>query len=129
FWLLYAMMMMGAVPGLLMIVELKAIAQDFNVADIPMSVFGVTILAVNLALMIDRIMGGLTRPVFGWVSDHIGREVAIFLAFALEGGSLLLLILFRQDPTMFVIMSGLAFFGWGAGFRLFPAGSAALFGR
>jgi OFA family oxalate/formate antiporter-like MFS transporter len=127
FWLLYAMMMMGAVPGLLMIGQLKPMASDFQVADVPM--FGGAILAVNLALMIDRIMGGLTRPVFGWVSDHIGRELAIFFAFALEGASLLLLILFRHNPMMFVLMSGLAFFGWGAVFSLFPAVSGDMFGR
>lgn len=129
FWLIYAMMMVGAVPGLLMIGQLKPMAQDFGVADVPVSLFGGTLLAVELALMIDRIMGGLTRPVFGWVSDHIGREVAIFLAFVLEGGSLLLLILFRHDPIMFVLMSGLAFFGWGAVFSLFPAVSGDMFGR
>src|SRR5207249_11341639 len=93
------------------------------------TLFRSTLLAVELALMIDRIMGGLTRPIFGWVSDHIGREVAIFLAFALEGASLLLLILFRHDPGMFVLMSGLAFFGWGAVFSLFPAVSGDMFGR
>src|SRR5262249_40523920 len=95
FWLVFAMMTLGAVPGLLMIGQLKPMAQDFQVADIRISLFGATLMAVDLALMIDRIMGGLTRPVFGWISDHIGREVAIFLAFALEGGSLLMLILFR----------------------------------
>src|SRR5262249_28185852 len=78
---------------------------------------------------LDRIMGGLTRPVFGWVSDHIGREMAIFLAFALEGTSLLLLIRFAHDPVMFVLMSGLAFFGWGAVFSLFPAVSGDMFGQ
>ncbi len=129
FWLLYAMMTMGAVPGLLMIGQLKPMARDFGVADIPISIFGGTLLAVELALIIDRIMGGLTRPVFGWVSDHIGREIAIFLAFALEGTSLLLLILFNQNPIMFVLMSGLAFFGWGAVFSLFPAVSGDMFGR
>ena len=129
FWLVYAMMTLGAVPGLLMIGQLKPMAQDFQVADIRISLFGATLMAVDLALMIDRIMGGLTRPVFGWISDHIGREVAIFLAFALEGGSLLMLILFRHDPIMFVLMSGLAFFGWGAVFSLFPAVSGDMFGR
>jgi OFA family oxalate/formate antiporter-like MFS transporter len=129
FWLLYAMMTMGAVPGLLMIGQLKPMARDFGVANVEISLLGGTLLAVELALIIDRIMGGLTRPVFGWVSDHIGREVAIFFAFALEGASLLLLIMFRQDPIMFILMSGLAFFGWGAVFSLFPAVSGDMFGR
>ena len=127
FWLLYVMMTAGAIPGLLMVGALKPMARDFGVADVPFAMLG-GILAVNLALMIDRILGGLTRPVFGWVSDHIGRELAIFLAFALEGTALLLMIVYAHDPVMFVLMSGLAFFGWGAVFSLFPAVSGDMFG-
>jgi OFA family oxalate/formate antiporter-like MFS transporter len=81
-----------------------------------------------LAMELDRIMGGFTRPVFGWISDHIGREIAIFLAFALEALALFLLIRFAHQPVLFVLMSGLAFFGWGAVFSLFPAVSGDMFG-
>src|SRR5262249_31290287 len=77
----------------------------------------------------DRRMGGLPCSVVGWVADHVGREAAIFLAFALEGISLLLLFQFRHDPALFVLTSGLAFFGWGAVFSLFPAVSGDMFGR
>jgi OFA family oxalate/formate antiporter-like MFS transporter len=129
FWLLYGMMTLGAIPGLLMMGQIKPMAGDFRVAEVPVSLMGVTLAAVHFAIMLDRVMGGLTRPVFGWVSDHIGREPAIFLAFALEGASLLVLILFAHDPVMFVVMSGLAFFGWGAVFSLFPAVSGDMFGR
>jgi MFS family permease len=80
-------------------------------------------------MMLDRVMGGLTRPVFGWISDHIGREIAIFLAFALEGTALFILILNIHNPVLFVLMSGVAFFGWGAVFSLFPAVSGDMFGR
>ncbi|MCS6850594.1 MAG: oxalate/formate MFS antiporter, partial [Gemmataceae bacterium] len=125
FWLLYLMMTLGAVPGLLMLGQLKPMAEDFGVAQA--LIFGTT--AYQLALVLDRIMGGLTRPVFGWISDRIGRELAIFLAFGLEGGALLLLLLFRDSPAMFVAMSGVAFFGWGAVFSLFPALSGDMFGR
>jgi OFA family oxalate/formate antiporter-like MFS transporter len=79
--------------------------------------------------MLDRVMGGLTRPVFGWVSDRIGRELSIFLAFALEGTSLYFLIRFAHDPIVFVVVSGISFFGWGAVFSLFPAVSGDMFGR
>ncbi len=129
FWLVYAMMIMGAVPGLLMLGQMKPMANDFQIADAPVSLFGLTLAALPFALMIDRILGGLTRPVFGWVSDHIGRELAIFLAFALEGTALLLLIQNAYDPVWFVLTSGLAFFGWGAVFSLFPAVSGDMFGR
>ena len=129
FWLVYFMMIMGAIPGLLMLGYIAPMARSFGVAEAPVTLLWVTSAALPLAMEVDRVMGGLTRPVFGWVSDHIGREIAIFLAFALEGFALLLLIRFAHDPVMFVLMSGLAFFGWGAVFSLFPAVSGDMFGR
>src|SRR5213075_2697625 len=45
------------------------------------------------------------------------------------GASLALLLQFAHEPIMFVLMSGLAFFGWGAVFSLFPAVSGDMFGR
>jgi OFA family oxalate/formate antiporter-like MFS transporter len=123
------MMAMGAVPGLLMLGQLRPMAEDFGVAGASVTLLGITSLALPLALEIDRVMGGLTRPVFGWVSDHIGREAGIFLAFALEGTALLVLIRHANDPLVFVLASGLAFFGWGAVFSLFPAVSGDMFGR
>jgi OFA family oxalate/formate antiporter-like MFS transporter len=129
FWLLYVMITLGAVPGLLMIGQLKPMAEDFGLANTPVTILGLTLAALPFALMLDRVTGGLTRPVFGWISDHTGRELAIFMAFLLEGTALLGLYVLRDIPTMFVLMSGLAFFGWGAIFSLFPAVSCDLFGR
>jgi OFA family oxalate/formate antiporter-like MFS transporter len=130
FWLVYVMMTLGAIPGLLMVGQMEPIARYYQLADVPVSLLGIGLgAALPLALMIDRIMGGLTRPVFGYVSDRIGREVAIFLAFALEGAALLVLIRNTDNPVLFVLMSGLAFFGWGAVFSLFPAVSCDMFGR
>jgi OFA family oxalate/formate antiporter-like MFS transporter len=129
FWLIYVMMMMGAIPGLLMLGYIAPMARDFGVAEMSVTLLWATSAALPLAMEIDRIMGGLTRPVFGWISDHTGREIAIFFAFALEGLALFLLIQYSHDPVMFVLMSGLAFFGWGAVFSLFPAVSGDMFGR
>jgi MFS transporter, OFA family, oxalate/formate antiporter len=131
FWLLYVMMTVGAIPGLLILAQVAVIARDFQVAALPVIVFGIVLAerALPLATMVDRIMGGFTRPAFGWISDRIGREVAMFVAFSLEGGALLLLICYPHDPVVFVLMSGLAFFGWGAVFSLFPAVVGDMFGR
>ncbi len=129
FWLLYVMMTMGAVPGLWMLGYIAPLARELGVAEMPVTLWCVTSAALPLAMELDRVMGGVTRPVFGWVSDHIGREIAIFLAFALEGVALLLLLQFAHDPVLFVLMSGLAFFGWGAVFSVFPAISGDMFGR
>ena len=130
FWLLYAMMTVGAIPGLLMIGHIKPVAEAFGIADAEVSILGVGLgAALPLALLLDPLSGGVTRPVFGWLSDHIGRERAIFVAFALEGAALLVLILARASARAFVVMSALSFFGWGAIFSLFPAVSADMFGR
>jgi OFA family oxalate/formate antiporter-like MFS transporter len=129
FWLIYFMMMMGAIPGLVMLGYIAPMASDFRVAEMPVTLWWGSSAALPLAMELDRIMGGLTRPVFGWISDYIGREFAIFLAFGLEGAALFLLVQFAYEPIMFVLMSGLAFFGWGAVFSLFPAVSGDMFGR
>lgn len=130
FWLLYGMMTIGAIPGLLMIGQIKPVAEAFGIADAEVSILGFGMgAALPIALILDPLSGGLTRPVFGWLSDHIGRERAIFVAFAMEGLALFVLILARSNALAFVVMSALAFFGWGAIFSLFPAVSADMFGR
>jgi OFA family oxalate/formate antiporter-like MFS transporter len=128
FWLIYGMMMMGAIPGLLMLGYIAPLASSFGVAEEPVNLLWFSSAALPLAMELDRVMGGLTRPTFGWISDHIGREIAIFLAFALEGCALFLLIQFAHEPVLFVLMTGMAFFGWGAVFSLFPAVSGDMFG-
>lgn len=121
FWVMYAMFVMMAAGGLMATAQLAPIAKDFKVADIPVSLLGVTLPALTFALSIDRALNGLTRPFFGWVSDHIGRELTMFIAFALEGFGILLLGHFGHDPLWFVLLSGLVFFAWGEIYSLFPA--------
>ena len=41
---------------------------------IPVTLIGITLPALTFALSIDRVLNGLTRPFFGWVSDYLGRE-------------------------------------------------------
>ena len=129
FWLLYVMMTMLATGGLLATAQLGPIAADFKVAGVPVSLFGITMAALPFALSLDRILNGLTRPFFGWVSDHLGRENTMFLAFGLEGVGILLLITFAHIPVLFVLLSGLVFFAWGEIYSLFPAICGDLFGR
>jgi OFA family oxalate/formate antiporter-like MFS transporter len=129
FWLLYAMFAMVATGGLMATAQLGPIARDFKVANIPVNLFGLTLAALPFALSLDRIMNGFTRPLFGWISDHIGRENTMAFAFGLEGLAILGLISFAHIPEFFVILSGLAFFAWGEIFSLFPALSGDLFGQ
>jgi len=129
FYLLYVMMTMLAMGGLMATAQLGPIAKDFQVADNPVSLFGLTMAALPFALSLDRILNGVTRPFFGWISDHIGRENTMFIAFGLEGIAILLLITFAHIPVLFVIFSGLTFFGWGEIYSLFPATCGDLFGK
>jgi len=129
FWLLYAMMTMLAMGGLMATAQLGPIAADYKVAQVPVSLLGITMAALPFALSLDRILNGLTRPFFGWVSDHIGRENTMLIAFGLEGVGILLLITFAHIPSLFVVFSGLVFFAWGEIYSLFPAVCGDLFGR
>nr|WP_280951513.1 oxalate/formate MFS antiporter [Methylocella silvestris] len=128
FWLMYAMFVMMAAGGLMATAQLGPIAKDFGVAGVPVSILGLTLPALTFALSIDRVLNGLTRPFFGWVSDKIGREVTMFVAFGLEGLAILALSKFGHTPGMFVLLTGLVFFAWGEIYSLFPATCADTFG-
>lgn len=121
FWVMYAMFVMMAVGGLMATAQLGPIAKDFKIADIPVSLIGLTLPALTFALTIDRVLNGLCRPFFGWVSDYLGRENTMCIAFAFEGAGIILLGNFATHPVLFVILSGVVFFGWGEIYSLFPA--------
>jgi len=121
FWVMYVMFVLMAAGGLMATAQLAPIAKDFKVADIPVSLLGLTLPALTFALTIDRVLNGLCRPFFGWVSDHIGRENTMFIAFMLEGVGIFALSKFGGDPVAFVLLSGLVFFAWGEIYSLFPA--------
>ena len=125
FWLLFLMMTMMSTGGLMVVSNFKSFATDFGLGKT--MVFGAA--AVPLALSIDRIANGLTRPFFGWVSDRIGRENTMALAFTLEACAIAVLITLRHEPVVFVLMSGVVFFGWGEIFSLFPSVLTDTFGE
>ncbi len=107
--------------GLMATAQLAPIAKDFKVADVPVSLLGLTLPALTFALSIDRVLNGLTRPFFGWVSDNIGRENTMFIAFGLEAVGIWALSIYGHDPLLFVVLSGLVFFAWGEIYSLFPS--------
>ncbi|HEY8886994.1 MAG TPA: oxalate/formate MFS antiporter [Gallionella sp.] len=124
FWLLFLMMTMMSTGGLMVISQMGAFAKDFGVSDV--LVFGLA--ALPLAMSIDRFTNGLTRPFFGWVSDRIGRENTMCIAFLLEAVAILMMLAFRDNALAFVLLSGIVFFGWGEIFSLFPATLTDIFG-
>jgi len=87
-----------------------------------------TLPALTFALTIDRVLNGLCRPFFGWVSDMIGRENTMFIAFAMEALAVWVMLLTRENPALFAVMSGIVFFGWGEIFSLFPSTLTDTFG-
>jgi MFS transporter, OFA family, oxalate/formate antiporter len=124
FWLMFIMMTMMSTGGLMIISQFAAFSRDFGVANV--MVFGLA--ALPLALTVDRLTNGLTRPFFGWVSDMIGRENTMAIAFLLEAAAVTTMVLFRDNALVFVILSGVVFFGWGEIFSLFPSTLTDTFG-
>jgi OFA family oxalate/formate antiporter-like MFS transporter len=128
FWVMYVMFVAVAAGGLMATAQLAPIAKDFKIGDVPVSIMGLALPALTFALAIDRVLNGLTRPFFGWVSDQIGREKTMFIAFALESVGILALYTFGHNPVAFVILTGLVFFAWGEIYSLFPSTCADTFG-
>jgi MFS family permease len=129
FWLMYLMMTMVATGGLMATAQLAPMAKDFNVDKTMVNVLGWSVLALPFALRLDRLVNGLCRPAWGWVSDHIGREKTMAIAFGLEAIAIFLLVSFADRPLLFVIFSAFTFFGWGEIYSLFPALCGDFFGR
>jgi OFA family oxalate/formate antiporter-like MFS transporter len=128
FWVMYAMFVLVGAGGLMATAQLAPMANDFAVAKVPVSLVGITLPALTFALSIDRILNGVTRPFFGWVSDNIGRENTMFIAFGLEAVGIYALSALGHDPVMFVILSGVVFFAWGEIYSLFPSTCTDVYG-
>jgi OFA family oxalate/formate antiporter-like MFS transporter len=129
FYVMYVMFVMVGAGGLMAIAQLAPIANDYKIAGVPVSILGLTLPALTFALTIDRVLNGICRPFFGWVSDHIGRENTMFIAFFLEGVGIYALLYFASNPFLFVILSGVVFFAWGEIYSLFPATCTDIYGR
>jgi MFS transporter, OFA family, oxalate/formate antiporter len=124
FWLLFVMMSMMSTSGLMVVSNVGPFANEYKVAQA--LVLGMA--ALPLSLTLSRLTNGLTRPFFGWVSDHIGRENTMALAFSLECVAILVMFAFIDQPALFVVLTGLVFFGWGEIFSLFPSTLTDTFG-
>jgi MFS transporter, OFA family, oxalate/formate antiporter len=129
FWLMFLMMSMMSTGGLMVITQFTSFTKSFGITNTTMvTVLGFTLAAIPAALTFDRVTNGLTRPFFGWVSDNIGRENTMAIAFILEGVAIWLMLQFRTDPFLLIVLSGLVFFGWGEIFSLFPSTLTDTFG-
>ena len=126
FWAIYVMMTMLAFGGLVVTAQISPIAKFYHVDKVVVA-FGMT--ALILAIEVDRVLNGLTRPFWGWVSDHLGRENTMFIAFTAEALAVFGLLHLVSHPVWFILMSGFCFFAWGEIFSLFPSITGDLFGQ
>jgi OFA family oxalate/formate antiporter-like MFS transporter len=124
FWLMFLMFSLMSTSGLMVTSQMASFAKEFGMTNV--LVFGMA--ALPLALTIDRICNGLTRPLFGWISDHWGRENTMAFAFFFEGVAMGLWLLTSSNPVLFVLLSGVVFLGWGEIFSLFPSTLTDTFG-
>jgi MFS transporter, OFA family, oxalate/formate antiporter len=129
FWLMYAMFVMVGTGGLMVTAQLAPVARDFGIDTVPVSILGLALPALGFALSLGLVLNGLSRPFFGWLSDRIGRENTMLIAFLLEGIGIFALFWFARDPTLFVLLSGLVYFAWGQIFALFPATCTDIYGK
>lgn len=128
FWILYLMFVLVAAGGLIVTAQLASIAADFGVAESRISILGITGTVLTIALVVDNVLNGLARPFFGWISDRMGRERTMFLAFLLAALAIFSLASYGHNPVMFVLTSGFIYFTWGEIYSLFPAACTDAYG-
>jgi OFA family oxalate/formate antiporter-like MFS transporter len=128
FWVLYVMFVLVAAGGLTMAASMAPIAKDFKIEKEPVELFGMMMPALVFALSLNRIFDGVGRPFFGWLSDQIGREYTMALAFVIGAGALYILSQSGSNPVTFVLVTALYFGVYGEIFSLFPATQGDTFG-
>ncbi len=128
FWLMFLMFILVVTGGMMAVAQLGVIAKDLGVKEFKVDLYFFVMAALPLALMLDRIMNGISRPLFGWISDNIGREKTMVIAFTLEGLGIIALGYFGSNPYAFLILSGVVFLAWGEVYSLFSALAGDAFG-
>jgi OFA family oxalate/formate antiporter-like MFS transporter len=128
FWLMLMMFTGTVTGGLMAVAQLSVIAEDLGVRNYQINFYFFTMAALPFALMMNTIVNGISRPTFGWLSDHIGRERVMFIAFSLEAVGILALGWYGHNPWAFVVLSGIVFFAWGEVYSLFSATAGDTFG-
>src|ERR1700681_4493743 len=128
FWVMYLVFVMVAAGGLMTAAQIAPIAHDFKIANEPVSLLGFQMAALTFAISLDRILDGFGRPLFGWLSDTIGREHTMFIAFGTAALMLMILSVYGYIPIVFVLATAVYFGVFGEIYSLFPATSGDTFG-
>jgi OFA family oxalate/formate antiporter-like MFS transporter len=128
FWILYLVFVMVACSGVMIAAQIAPIAHDYKISDVPVNLLGFQMAALTFAISLDRLFDGFGRPFFGWVSDQIGRENTMFIAFGTGAAMLLTLANYGHNPTTFVLATAVYFLVFGEIYSLFPATCGDTFG-
>ncbi|MDA9548466.1 spermidine/putrescine ABC transporter substrate-binding protein [Bradyrhizobium sp. CCBAU 45321] len=128
FWAMYLVFVIVASGGLMTAAQIAPIAHDYGIADTPVTLAGFQMAALTFAISLDRIFDGFGRPFFGWVSDTIGREPTMFIAFGTAALMLLTLSAYGRVPVVFVLATAVYFGVFGEIYSLFPATCGDTFG-
>lgn len=128
FWWLYAAFVLVAAGGLMAAAQVAPIANDFGIAKVPMMILGATFPLLTITIVVDNLANGFTRPLTGWISDHIGRENTMLMVFVLSGVAQLGLVYFGRYPGGFLIFAPMIFLCYGEIFSIFPAVIGDTFG-
>ena len=119
FYLMFAMALMMGIGGLMVTAQVAPMADSFKVGAA----------ALTISLTLNPLANGGGRIFWGWVSDHLGREKTMSLAFFLHALILLGVVQFGgRSPALFITFIALVFFTWGEVYSLFPSASADFFG-
>ena len=128
FWAMYAAFVLVASTGLMLAAQLSQIAGGFGIAKNTVAVLGMAGPALVVSLSINNFMNGLGRPLFGFLSDWIGREYMMFLTSAAAAFSMLALVRYGHSPLLFIIFAAVIFLCWGDIYSIFPALTSDQFG-
>ena len=112
FYLLYVMFVAIATGGLVVTANAGPLVKQWGLAAS----------ALAAATTLSPIANGASRISWGWISDRLGRELTMAVAFAIQCVCLLaVLTLGKTSPLMFTITLVLTFFTWGEVYSLFPS--------
>jgi OFA family oxalate/formate antiporter-like MFS transporter len=128
FWVIYAMFVTVAASGLIVTAQLAPIANDYKISNVVVDLLFMTSTVLVTSAVVDNVLNGLARPIFGWVSDHVGRENTMAFLFLIGAGAYWALGTFGTSPYMFILTAGLVYFTWGEIYGLFPATCTDFFG-
>jgi MFS transporter, OFA family, oxalate/formate antiporter len=119
FYLMYTMFVLMATGGLLVTANAGPMAGSW----------GLTAGALTLAATLSPLANGASRIFWGWVSDRIGREITMVIAFTLQAVCLFLVVVLGQrSGAWFALTLVLVYFTWGEIYSLFPSTAGDYFG-